>query len=206
MRHLAFLIITLLSSSALAAEVLVEAEGFADHGGWVLDPQFLDVMGSPYLLAHGLGKPVANPVTEVGFPETGSYRLWVRTKDWVTSHHPGRFKVIIDGQEVTTTLGDHGQGWVWQDGGKVEIARKRVKVELSDLTGFDGRCDALYFTTDIEFVPPREPDKQMAAWRRRILGLPDVPPSAVHGAMFAAPFRLRRTTRPGPIPSLGRYG
>ena len=110
MRHLAFLLVVLITSPALAAEVLVEAEGFADHGGWVLDPQFLDVMGSPYLLAHGLGKPVANAVTEVEFPETGTYRLWVRTKDWVPSHHPGRFKVIVDGREVPATFGNHGQG------------------------------------------------------------------------------------------------
>lgn len=178
MRAHVFAFIVLVTSSAVASELLVEAEGFADHGGWVLDPQFLDVMGSPYLLAHGLGKPVANAVTEVEFPETGSYRLWVRTKDWVPSHHPGRFKVIIDGQEVATTFGDHEQGWVWQDGGKVEIARKRVKVELSDLTGFDGRCDALFFTPNLEFVPPKDPDLKMAAWRRRLLGLPDVPPSA----------------------------
>ena len=27
--------------------VLVEAEGFADTGGWVIDPQFMDMMGSP---------------------------------------------------------------------------------------------------------------------------------------------------------------
>ena len=30
--------------------VLVEAEGFAELGGWVVDPQFMDLMGSPYLL------------------------------------------------------------------------------------------------------------------------------------------------------------
>ena len=75
MRFLVFLLVALISSSALPAEVLVEAEGFADHGGWTLDPQFLDAMGSPYLLAHGLGKPVANAVTEIELPETGSHRL-----------------------------------------------------------------------------------------------------------------------------------
>ena len=95
MRHLVFVLTMLISSSAFAAEVLLEAEGFADHGGWTLDSQFLDVMGSPYLLAHGLGKPVSNAVTAIDFPETGTYRLWVRTKDWVPSHHPGCFKVII---------------------------------------------------------------------------------------------------------------
>jgi len=54
-----------------AGEVLVEAESFRVSGGWVLDSQFIDLMGSPYLLAHGLGKPVQNSKTEVTFPEAG---------------------------------------------------------------------------------------------------------------------------------------
>ena len=106
----------ILLSSGPAAEVLVEAEAFADRGGWVLDPQFMDQMGSPYLLAHGLGKPVANAKTEAEFPAPGSYRLWVRTMDWVPSHHPGRFKVVVAGTEIAATFGEQGEGWVWQDG------------------------------------------------------------------------------------------
>jgi hypothetical protein len=35
--------------------VLVEAEAFKDAGGWVNDSQFMGQMGSPFLLAHGLG-------------------------------------------------------------------------------------------------------------------------------------------------------
>ena len=52
-----------LSSGLAAQEVLVEAEGFADPGGWVLDQQSMDRMGSPYLLAHGLGVPVKDAST-----------------------------------------------------------------------------------------------------------------------------------------------
>ncbi|MDZ8119134.1 hypothetical protein P9H32_10905 [Pontiella sp. NLcol2] len=37
--------------------VLIEAESFAEKGGWVVDQQFIDTMGSPYLLAHGMGNP-----------------------------------------------------------------------------------------------------------------------------------------------------
>jgi hypothetical protein len=44
------------AASGQAATVLVEAESFAEHGGWSLDTQFIREMGSPYLLAHGLGK------------------------------------------------------------------------------------------------------------------------------------------------------
>ncbi len=180
MRYFAFLLVSLTAISTTAAEVLVEAEGFADHGGWTLDPQFLDAMGSPYLLAHGLGQPVANAVTAVVFPETGSFHLWVRTKDWVPSHHPGRFKVIIGGREVSIEFGNQGDGWIWQDGGTIEIKQGRVRLELADLTGFDGRCDALFFTTDAKFIPPKDAHEQMAIWRRRLLGSPEMPPSAGH--------------------------
>ena len=33
--------------------VLIETESFDKKGGWFIDQQSMDVMGSPYLLAHG---------------------------------------------------------------------------------------------------------------------------------------------------------
>src|ERR1051325_6151628 len=63
--------------------ILVEAESFSNIGGWVIDPQFMDQMGSPYLLAHGLGVPVKDAATKVSFPKAGTYHVFVRTKDWV---------------------------------------------------------------------------------------------------------------------------
>jgi hypothetical protein len=167
-----------LTAMAQAGEVLVEAEGFSDSGGWLLDPQFMDVMGSPYLLAHGLGKPVASARTEVEFPETGTYHVWVRAKDWVPSHHPGRFEVIVNGQGLAPTFGENGKDWSWQSGGPVQIQAKKVTIELKDLTGFDGRCDAIYFSTDAAASPPAAADANMAAWRRKLLGLPETLPSA----------------------------
>jgi len=166
------------ASASRAAEVLVEAEAFADHGGWVIDPQFMDQMGSPYLLAHGLGKPVANAKTEAEFPEAGVYHVWVRAKDWVPSHHPGRFKLLVNGQELAETFGENGQDWAWQKSGPIEVKGKKVAIELKDLTGFDGRCDAIYFTTNKDAVPPDKPDERMSAWRRNLLGLLETPPLA----------------------------
>ena len=165
-------------AAAGAAEVLVETESVGERGGWVVDQQFMDVMGSPYLLAHGLGRPVAPARTQVEFPAPGAYRLWVRTKDWVPGHQPGRFMVVVDGAPARAVFGTQGRGWLWQDGGTVEVRAKSASVEVVDVTGFDGRCDALLFTTDVGLVPPNEPGPAMDTWRRRLLGLPDVPPSA----------------------------
>ena len=46
----------LLASPGVAQSLFVEAESFDEPGGWKLDTQFIDTMGSPYLLAH-LGRP-----------------------------------------------------------------------------------------------------------------------------------------------------
>ena len=55
---------------ALHRTQLIEAEHFKDYGGWTLDTQFIHTMGSPYLLAHGLGKPVENAKTVITIPES----------------------------------------------------------------------------------------------------------------------------------------
>ncbi|WP_233231561.1 FAD-dependent oxidoreductase [Tichowtungia aerotolerans] len=174
-------IMLLLCSQKVCAvgEVLVEAETFADKGGWVVDQQFMDIMGSSYLLAHGLGKPVEPARTTVSFPETGSYRLWVRTKNWVPGNWdaPGRFKVSIEDRVVDTVFGTQ-DGWAWQDGGVVEISDSSVSLALLDMTGFDGRCDALYFTRDVDAVPPNDL-KELAAWRNRLAGIAETPSAAV---------------------------
>ncbi len=83
MTCIAALILALAASGTANAQstVLVEAEAFEDLGGWVLDQQFMDLMGSPYLLAHEIGVPVEDATTTVGFPVAGVYRVWVRTRD-----------------------------------------------------------------------------------------------------------------------------
>jgi len=163
--------------SAFAQQVLVEAESFQQHGGWKLDTQFIRNMGSPYLLAHGLGRPVKDAVSMVEFPETGEYHVYVRTKDWVARWkapgQPGRFQVLVDDEPLEETFGTKGAGWFWHDGGTVKIKEKNISIALRDLTGFDGRCDAILFTKDGE-APPNE-SKILPKWRRQLLGLPETP-------------------------------
>lgn len=167
-----------LAASSRADQVLVEAESFGEPGGWVLDTQFIQLMGSPYLLAHGLGKPVADATTTVRFPSTGEYRVWVRTKDWVARWQapgqPGRFQVQVDGQPLGETFGTQGAEWSWQNGGAVTVKQRDVKLALHDLTGFDARCDAIFFTSDANVAPPSG-SEILAAWRRDLLGLSEKP-------------------------------
>ncbi|MCX6906719.1 MAG: FAD-dependent oxidoreductase, partial [Verrucomicrobia bacterium] len=176
----------LLSAHVLGTErpeqtILVETEGFADRGGWTVDQQAMDVMGSPYLLAHGLGVPVADAVTKIKVASGGEYRVWVRTRDWVApwkaAGAPGRFQLLVNGKPLKTTFGTEGAAWHWQDGGSINLSAGKVKLALHDLTGFDGRCDAIVFSTDARFHPPNS-DPAMAEFRRKTLGLPDEPEDA----------------------------
>jgi len=159
---------------SFGAEILVEAEAFDDYGGWIPDSQFVDQMGSPYLLAHGLGVPVAGAKTKVQIPEAGQYRVWIRVKDWVPSHHPGRFRVLISGEPLNVEFGANGKNWAWQDGGMVQLGPGAVTIELKDVTGFDGRCDAIFLTTG-DKVPPDAVDDAARTWRKGLLGLPEEP-------------------------------
>ena len=176
--------IVLLAAGAFAAvasaadQVLVEAESFREAGGWVLDTQFIEIMGSPYLLAHGLGEPVKDAVTSVKFPSTGAYRVFVRTKDWVAQWKapgtPGKFEVLIDGKPLAGKFGTKGVEWAWQDGGTVEITKPEAALALHDLTGFDGRCDAIFFTKEKDATLPND-GEALAKWRRAVLGISEKP-------------------------------
>jgi len=52
-------------------DLLIEAEAFEEYGGWGIDTQFIRNMGSPYLIAHGLGKPVKDAKTQIKLPKAG---------------------------------------------------------------------------------------------------------------------------------------
>ena len=165
-------------AASAADQVLIEAESFGDPGGWVPDTQFIEIMGSPYLLAHGLGEPVKDATTTVTFPSTGQYRVFVRTKDWVAKWKapgaPGKFQLLVNGQPIAESFGTKGAEWFWQDGGTVEITKPETALALHDLTGFDGRCDAVYFTKDASASPPNA-GEDLAGWRRAVLGLAEKP-------------------------------
>lgn len=144
---------------AFGENLLVEAERFANGGGWVVDSQHLDQMGSSYLLAHGLGTPVADATTTVSV-SGGTYRVFARTRNWTAPWSPeaaGTFQIHVDGRPVSggETLGAGSADWRWQEAGTVVLPAGAITLALHDLTGFDGRCDAVAFVGD---APAGTPD------------------------------------------------
>ena len=149
--------------------ILVEAESFSDKGGWSVDQQFMDLMGSPYLIAHGMGQPVADASTTVDIPSDGLYHIYVRTFNWVSPWTsglgPGRFRISVGNKVLKPVLGSTGDGWMWQSAGSIKLKKGPTLLSLKDLTGFDGRCDAVFLTTAEGSVPPSG-IKDLDAFRR----------------------------------------
>ena len=69
-------------------------------------PQFMDLMGSPYLMAHGMGVPVEDASTTISFPEDGTYYVFVRTYNWTSPWYdgkgPGKFTLAVDNKKVAS--------------------------------------------------------------------------------------------------------
>lgn len=164
-----------------SADLFVEAESFTHKGGWVVDQQFMDQMGSSYLLAHGMGESVEDAWTEVAFPQKGVYYVYVRTYNWTSpwkqGEGPGKFGLLVGGRKISSSLGTEGSAWMWQPAGKITVKDIRTEIRLRDYTGFDGRCDAIYFTTEEGKIPPYNVG-ELEIFRRKALNMPDVPPVA----------------------------
>ena len=162
-----------------SADLFVEAESFTHKGGWVVDQQFMDQMGSSYLLAHGMGESVEDAWTEVAFPQKGVYYVYVRTYNWTSpwkqGEGPGKFGLLVGGRKISSSLGTEGSAWMWQPAGKITVKDIRTEIRLRDYTGFDGRCDAIYFTTEEGKIPPYNVG-ELEIFRRKALNMPDVPP------------------------------
>ena len=132
-----------------AATLFVECENFADRGGWTLDPSSTGEMGSSYLMAHGYGVAVKDAQTPFTVERAGRYSVCARTRNWAaqwTKGAPGIFRLAVDGKLLDTVLGDNGDAWGWVKAGELELAPGRHTLALHDLTGFNGRCDAVVVT------------------------------------------------------------
>lgn len=154
--------------------IFIEAENFDNKGGWVVDQQSMEAIGSSYLMAHGLGIPVHDATTTIKVPQNGSYRIWVRTRNWVapwspTEDPPGKFQLLFNDKLLTKTLfGTEGENWHWQDGGVIALEKGELKLSLHDMTGFNGRCDAIILTNNLKFSPPND-DKILSVYRKKWL-------------------------------------
>jgi len=149
----------------------IDAEDFADYGGWTLDTQFVHLIGSGYLIANGVGVPVADATTTLNIPRSDRYHVLVRARNWVQEYSPGTFRMCVNSQVLAHTFGAAASDeWVWEDGGAVDLVAGPCELALRDLTGFYGRCDAIILTTNALYQPPADREGAVNE-RARLTGL-----------------------------------
>ncbi len=179
-KHLLTLTLFLVSFCTIskAQGIYLETEGFESKGGWVVDQQFMDLMGSPYIMAHGMGEKVEDATTTINIKKSGKYHIYVRTYNWTSpwskAEGAGKFQLAVAGEKLPQILGAQGDEWMWQYAGQKEIKKGETKLSLVDLSGFNGRCDAIYLTTKKDDVPPSD-IAQLDKFRRAIMGFDSKP-------------------------------
>ena len=154
-------------------EIWIDALEFDKKGGWKEDTQHVHLMGSGYLVAADKpGVPVEDAAVTVQIPQSDTYRIWVRTRNWLRPHDPGKFQLLVNGQNNGKVLGAMpSDAWIWEIAGDYELAAGELRLALHDLTGYFGRCAALLITNDFDYTPSREVDR-LQKDRARIKGLP----------------------------------
>ena len=174
---LLFFSVTLIGQETL----LIETESFENKGGWVIDQQFMDVMGSPFLMAHGLGIPVEDATTNIGIKEKGEYSVYARTRNWSAKWSgqdaAGKFNILINGEKLDKILGTGKAEWSWVNGGTIKLEEGIHEIRLKDLTGFNGRCDAIILSSNPDFIPPAKIE-ELANLRQKLLGISKAPEDA----------------------------
>ncbi len=148
--------------------LLIQCESFRELGGWVLDTQSTQQLGCGYLMAHGMGVPVADAVTEVEIPEPGRWTVWAYSRNWnavwpqsrgagASPPAAGRFQVLVNDAPLAAELGAGDADWHWAKVGEVDLPAGAARIALRDLSGFNGRCAALWLAPcGLQEQPPSE--------------------------------------------------
>ena len=151
-------------------EIFIEAESLKNNGGWVVDSGAMEMIHSAYLMAHGMGVPVSDAYDNIEINCDGDYSVWALTRDWTAvwnvADPAGKFELLIDGVHLPAVLGTNGKEWSWQKAGQIHLTKGIHTLSLHDLTGFNGRCDAIYITESQEI--PDSNIESIDQMRRRL--------------------------------------
>jgi len=155
--------------------IWLDTADFAETGGWQIDSQFVLQMGQPFLIAiQKPGVPVADAVTRTNIPQAGRYRVWVRNRNWLREHGPGRFTVSINGQPAGRSFGmAPSEEWIWEIAGDFDLPAGSCSLRLIDQSGYFARCAAIVITDNFDQTPPQEKER-LRVWRASLLGLPAI--------------------------------
>lgn len=91
--------------------------------------------------------------TEVDVPAEDSYEVWARSFDFDDDAGDRTFRVGVNGNSLTTSLGAHGSGrWKWEKAGTVSLNKGAARLSLIAENNY-ARVDYILITNDAQYVP-----------------------------------------------------
>ncbi|MGI2296346.1 S-layer homology domain-containing protein [Paenibacillus sp. GXUN7292] len=159
------------SAQAAGAEEVAEKlhyyitpHNFNSYGVWSLTGDWVTGRATASTPGEANGGDGGEPaVAIVNVQSTGTYKLWVRDRDYATNQPGTRsFHVGVDGVRIDKVFGTHGQeGFRWSEVGEFELNAGGHELSLIDTSGFYARSEGFFLTKDLDFVPPE--DKELLA-------------------------------------------
>jgi len=137
--------------------IFLRPESFKDLGTWIIDSNE-GAFGGINLRGLTSYSAASKPaVAEFNVNASGTYKVWVRSRDYGETSSPRPFRVRINGTMLEKEFGRHrANAWQWEDGGTIELQPGKNVLELLDMYCYYARTDGIFITSDLEFVPPNK--------------------------------------------------
>jgi hypothetical protein len=139
-------------------DLWIEAEDFVHTNNWTTERDIDNTLVLKGFTSYSASRDSSALRARTGIVvgTAGTYKLWVRSRDFTTAQGIRKFKVMVNGQTSATEYGTHGtDGYAWQSGGTFSLAEGVARMELYDSSQYHARCDKILLTTDMAFVPER---------------------------------------------------
>ena len=91
----------------------------------------------------------------ISVAKAGKYKVWVLARDYEKNQQGSRyFNLAIDDTTSDKTFGQHGkEGFAWEDAGTFDFTEGTHTVKLIDTSAFYARCQSVFITNDLSYVP-----------------------------------------------------
>ncbi|MBR3941716.1 MAG: hypothetical protein IKJ55_00025, partial [Clostridia bacterium] len=152
---------------------LILATDFETLGSWTSEVSGDNTAFSSSMLLGLSSKGATTPATyAINCSEPGTYKLWVRGKNFEKTPGKRYFNVAVNGVQSETDFGFvEKDGCYWEDGGTVTLTKGENIVSVIDSSCYYARMDAILLTKDVSYVPS-ENYTELTATANKIQKLP----------------------------------
>jgi len=141
-----------LGEAAAQTLLYVEAESAQVLGTWTVDQRTEAYNGAGLRgdTSNNTNNPTTNATLTVAIATTGTYNVWVRSRDFDTFPGQRRFQIGLDGTLFSHVCGATGvtNGFWWENVGSRALSAGNHILSLFDLSHYYARADAFFLAGD----------------------------------------------------------